>query len=357
VLASRERLAWLDFVTLGITYTPTHPEAGDIVTITATGTTGDPAFARFELASVPSLSALTPGMLVDVNGEYINTLTPDVAGRYEITPYDVRAFVGQPQHSGDPSVAREVVVGIGGRSAVNVVSLADLRIATLPGHDITLRLGIFASTVYSAELVNPATDLARLAALSTTVVAALTALEGVAVNVISTATLLSRVTALRTAYEAHRILVGGSFIHASADTTNVTNYEPPNSDDAALACLQELYERIRGHELAGASGGVWHTNDDTKNTVITPAPLTKAQAIVTLSDLEERVYERHRVQTSTPSVHGAADTGNTLAAPHELTNVIVAYLDFIASNAAIAIDNENEGLGTVERVLGVTTAP
>lgn len=343
-------------MTIGITYSPTHPVAGDIVTIAASNAAGDPAFARFNLASVPALSALATGMLVDGNGAYLDTFTPDVAGKYEIIPYDVRAFVGQPQHAGDASASREVIVGVGARAAVNVVSPVDIRIGTLPGHDITLRLGIFVSEIYSAELVNPATDLARLAALSSTVLAALTALEGIPVGDITTSTLLSRVIALRAAYEAHRVLTAGSE-HTSADTTNAVNYEPPNSDDAALACLQELYERIRGHELAGASGGSWHTNDDTKNTVITPVPLTKAQAIVALSDLEERVYERHRVQTASPTVHGAADTAHALAAPHALTNLIVAYLDFIASNSAIAIDNENEALGTVERILGFTAAP
>lgn len=335
-----------------LTYTPTRPVAGDTVTLALTGAAGDPDYARFEVVSVPDRSALTAGMLVDGNGAYLKTFVPDIEGKYEITPYDVRAFVGQPQHAGDPGgEARQTVVEQVARSFVNVVGYSDLRIGTLPGHDITLRFGLFQSTIVSAELVDPATDLARLAALDTTVAAKVALLVNVTVTSI-TSTLLARVTALRTAYEAHRVLVGGTFIHASADTTNVTDYEPPNTDDAALVCLQDLYEKITGHMLAGASGGTWHTNDDTKNTPLTPKPLTKAQGHVTASDLEERVYERHRVQVTSPAVHGASDTTNTLATPTALTDVIVAYLDFIAANTGIAITGENEGLGTAERILG-----
>lgn len=339
-----------------LTYTPIYPEPGETVTLAISGSAGDPNYSRFGLAVVPNRSALELGMLVDINGAYIKTFVPDVAGRYEIDPYDVRAFLGQPQSSGDAaSEPRQVVIAKISRSYVHVVSFVDMRIATLPGHDITLRFGLAEDIIVSAELVEPSTDLARLAALSTNVVASLAGLVGDDISTVAT-TLVVRVTALRTAFEAHRILTAGA-VHASADTTNVTNYEPPNSDDTALACLQDLYAKIIKHTIAGISGGTWHTNDDTKNSIITPLPLTKAQAIVTLSDLEWRVYEPHRVLIAAPIVHGAADNTNTLAAPNELTTLIVNYLNFIAANTAITISGENSGLGEAERVLGMTAAP
>lgn len=343
-------------MTLALTYKPLYPLAGELVTLALEGGVGDPNYARFEITSVPSRSAIVPGLLVDGTGAFIKTFTPDIDGKYEVTPYDIRAYLGQPSHEGDAGGApRLVVAATTVRTTVHVVSPVDLRIATLAGHDSTLRLGVHELAIRSAALVDPATDLARLAALDATVAGAVEALVDTAVSTYNT-TVATRVAALRTAYEAHRTNSGGVF-HASADTTNVTNFEPPASDDAAIACLQDLYAKIIGHELAGASGGTWHTNDDTRNNVATPSPLTKAQATVVLADLEERVYERHRVQTATPTVHGAADNTNTLAAPNLLTTAIVAYLDFIASNAAVEIDNENEALGTIERVLGVEAAP
>lgn len=341
---------------IDLAYTPTYPEPGDIVTLSLTDSVGDPNYARFEIDTVPSESALETGLLIDANGTYLKTFTPDVAGVYEIIPYDVRAFLGQGQFAGDAGgEPRQIVIGPVARKSVYVVSYSDLRIATLPGHDITLRLGIANATIITAELVDPSTDLARLAALKTAISDAVTALEGVVVSTIAS-TLLARVTALRTAFEAHRVLTAGA-VHASADTTNVVNYEPPNTDDAALVCLQDLYEKIKGHLLAGAAGGTWHTNDDTLHTIMTPKPLTKAQAHVTLSDLEERIYELHRVQLLTPTVHGLADNTNTLAAPTLLTTLIVLYLDFIADNVAVSLSGEHFGLSAAERAYGMSPAP
>ena len=345
---------------LGITYDPDPAEVDEEVTLTIVGHVGDPAYARWELILVPDQSELELGMLADASGEYSQSFTPDVAGVYGFRAYDVRKVVGFSQFAGDASGgAREVILSTyDTRLEVYVTTPMDLRIQTIPGHDITLRLGIANDKLVSAEFVDHATDLARIAGLDVADSAAMTALvpaTPVALNTITRA-LQPRVRDLRGNYELHRVLIAGTQ-HASADTTNVVSREPPLSDEAAMLALNELYDDLLNHMQAGASGGTWHGIDDTTNLPITPKATTKMQAHVTMCDLEERVYERHRILTGSPAVHTNPDATNVLAAPDLLTSVVVAYLDYIAANSAASYDGEHDGAVLAERMLGVMPAP
>ncbi len=343
-------------MTTGLACDPLYPIAGELVTLAITDALGQTNAARFELLTVPPLSELVAGMLVDNAGVYIQTFTPDVAGEYAFAVYDVRVYLGLSQHSNDANGgAREQVLSATARGDVHVASPIDLRIETIPGHNVTLRMGLVNETIRSAEFVDPSTDLARLAAIDTAVVAALETIVDVSVTALVT-TLTNRVALLRIAYEAHRVLTSGS-VHASSDTTNLVQSEPPTSDEAALDCLREIYTKLGKHMRAGATGGTWHTADDTKNLPITPLPFTKWQAHVVASDLEERVYERHRLQTASPIAHGGADGTNTLPTPSTLTDAIVAYLDFIAANTSAVIAGENERLVLMERKIGAMPTP
>jgi hypothetical protein len=340
-------------VALSISSSPAQPILGDEITLILAGGTGDPDFARFQLTSVPSQSGLSVGMLVDAEGNYVQTFTPDVPGEYIVKAYDVEQRFGLSGFESDAQGPRERVLG--SRSAtIRCAQAVDLPIVTTPGHNVTVRLGVLDAEVISAAFVDPTTDLARLATIDTAVVATLTPILEQEVGAIGSP-LTTRAKNLRVKYEAHRVMLSG--VHSVADSTNVTSREPSESDESAIALLNELYDRIvLGHMQAEAAGGTWHAVDDTKNLPVTPRATTKASAHVLACDLEERVYERHRVQTSPPVAHGNQDTVNGLDAPKPLTNVVVAFLDFIADNASTSVSGENTGAIEAARKFGMRPA-
>ena len=232
-------------------------------------------------------------------------------------------------------------------STIHVGSYLSLPIEPVNGHGSTLRILVVGSTVRRAELVDPKTELARVAALDATVAAAVTALEGVAVASVDV-DFVTDVNAMTAAYEAHRVLTGGfSNVHLSADATNAMLREPANSVPAAIARLNELAVRLAAHREATSSGGTWHNFDDGKSTLqVAPSAQTLAQAIVLKADLRERSYERHRVLVASPASHPTADATNFLTDPRELPAALVAYLDFIASATPTVAASEAQGVAT-----------
>lgn len=70
------------------------------------------------------------------------------------------------------------------------------------------------------------------------------------------------------------------------------------------------------------------------------------------ADLRERCYGRHRAQIASPACHGVSDTNNIMADPLTLPSAIVAYLDFVATNAPSVPAGESEGIGDAQAAWG-----
>ena len=279
----------------------------------------------------------------NTGGPPTNIFVPDVPGAYGVTALEYFNFPRNGTHALKSKATATIHVG----------SYLSLPIEPVNGHGSTLRILVVGSTVRRAELVDPKTELARVAALDATVAAAVTALEGVAVGSIDV-DFVTDVNDLSTAYEAHRVLVGGfSNVHVSADTTNAMLREPANSVPAAIVRLNELAVRLAAHREATSSGGAWHQFDDGKNTLqVAPSAQTLAQAIVLKADLRERSYERHRVLVASPASHPTADATNFLTDPRELPAAIVAYLDFIANATPTVAASEAQGIATAAAAWG-----
>ena len=332
---------------------PLYPVAGDKVTISLSAPIGNAV--QGELTSVPSKSALKVGLLRDtVTRLPIATFTPDVAGAYGISAHDYMTSTRVPSYSGDPAGGSVSLYRSTETATVYVGVVEELPIVTLLGHGATLQLTVTNATVRAAKLVSPLSDGSRKAIIDSTVVAALTALVGVAVASIDVG-FVADVVALRNAYENHRVQVTGS-IHYGADTTNVARRETPSSIAAGIATLNDLYDVIGSHQTQGPAGGTWHANDDGINNIVTAKAKTLGQAVVMKADLRTRVYSRHRVQVGAGAlqVHGIADiTGaSIMPAPLTLPALIVAFLDAIVAESATTPAGEQSGALAIEHGFG-----
>lgn len=342
---------------MAITTSPTYPVPGELVTLTRTGGVG--AMTEFELTSKPSTSALTLGFLRAKSGAAIATFTPDVQGAYGFRAHEYVEYSGFASYPGDPAGAARKELRGSQTGTVYAAATLELPVQTIFGHGATLRLRVHGSTVVAAELVRPTTDLARLAALQTSVTTALAALVGVTAEAGQLGEdFVADVRALLDAYNTHRSVVE-SGQHASPDSTNVPRREAPYSVPAAIDSLNDLYDVMLGHMRAGVGGGTWHSADDTKNMPIAVRGTGLAGAVVALADLRERVYERHRVQTASPAAHGAADNTPTSAMPNPLplTSAIVAYLDVLASASPTAQTGDQQGAITLMHAFGLKLLP
>lgn len=307
-------------------------------------------------------ATLTGAAFADAGGAG-DVLVPDVPGEYGLTAYEVFTWPGLGGgFIGDPLSAPQRRLLSSATATLYVGGYLDLPIEPVNGHGSTLRILVVDNpvddttegVVRGAALVNPRTELARVAALDSTVSAAIAALVGVAVADVDV-DFATDVNALATAYEAHRVMTGGPAVHASADTTNAMAREPANSIPAGIQRLNDLAAKLTAHQQATTSGGTWHSADDGKNTLqVGSQATTLAQAVVLKADLRERVYERHRAQTGTPASHGTADNTNTMASPLTLPAAIAAYLDFIATPTPAIPSGEAEGVGDAQASLGFT---
>ena len=330
---------------MAITTSETYFAAGTEVTLATT--LGDADLAVFSLTSVPDTSALALGKIVDAQGNASQTFVPDASGEYSVSASGFQEIGGGAAGTWRKFLGTET-------TTIHVGGYVEMPIAPVNGHGSTLRLLIVNETVRGAELVDPATELARVAALDATVAAAVTALEGVAVNSLDV-DFVTDVNTLCTKIAAHIILVGGfSAVHYSADTTNTLLREPANSLPAALDRLNEAAARFAGgHLQATGAGGTWHATDDGSSTLqVAPKAATLGEATVLKADLRERVFERHRLLIASPACHGAADTVNVMDPPLTLPTAIVAYLDFIATNAPSVPAGESEGIGDAQAAWG-----
>jgi len=313
---------------------------------------------EWTFASAETVTSSLTGVLRRASLPPAQRFVADVPGEYQIAAYYYHDFTAPPMYSGDPSGgSRRELVGIPTQVQVDVGGYVELPIAPVNGHGATLRLLVVNETVRAAELANPLTETARLAALDPTVAAAVTALVGVTVANLDV-DFVTDVNAMATKYEAHRILTGGlPSVHASADTTNAMLRETANSVPAAIRRLNDIAAKLLAHMEAGTSGGTWHGGgDDGKNTLqVAPSATTLSEAVVLKADLRERSYERHRSQTSSPGSHGLADSTNFMNDPLPLPSAIVAFLDYVAA-ASSAVAGEPEGIADAVAGLGFRPA-
>jgi hypothetical protein len=307
------------------------------------------------LASTFTAESGTVSLVGGVYGDSpaTNTITFDVPGEYGISAAEHFVWPGiGAGYNGDPlGVPQKRLMSVA-TATIYVGDHLDLPIEPVNGHGSTLRIFVVNETVRGAQLVNPKTELARVAALDSTVAAAVSALVGVAVTGIDVE-FASDVNDLCTKFAAHIIRTAGS-AHVSADTTNTLLREPVFSVPAAIERLNDLASKMIGHQRATTAGGQWHLADDEKNVLqVASSAKTLGQAVVLKADLRERCYERHREQITDPTSHGGAgDTTNTMSAPLTLPAAIVAYLDFIASNAPSIPAGESEGIGDAQAAWG-----
>jgi hypothetical protein len=297
-----------------------------------------------------------------VGGEYgkggsaTSVFVPDVPGEFAFQASEFFTWPGFGSYANDPlGVPQKRLMSVA-TATIYVGDHLDLPIEPVNGHGSTLRIFVVNETVRGAELVNPKTELARVAALDSTVSAAVSALVGVAVSGIDVE-FASDVNDLCTKFAAHIIRTAGS-AHVSADTTNTLLREPAFSVPAAIERLNDLASKMIGHQRATTAGGTWHLADDEKNVLqVAPTAKTLGQAVVLKADLRERVHERHREQITDPTSHGGVgDTTNFMDAPLTLPAAIVAYLDYVADNTPSIPSGESEGLGDARAAWGFGAA-
>lgn len=194
--------------------------------------------------------------------------------------------------------------------------------------------------IRSAELVDPTTEMGRVAALNSSVVAALAALADTKVTVAG-GDLITRAAELRTKFIAH---IDVAAWHSDADVLNAPVRGAPASIADAIATVNELRVRFDGHARQSAQGGGWHGSDDTLTPVVVAQAFSLGQAQVLLSHLRA-LYEMHRVRGSGVGVHANAggDTTNTLSAATELDTAIASYLSALSASAPTAPTGEGQG--------------
>lgn len=338
---------------MALTTSPAYPVTGEAITLTSSLDTGMAAtHVAIEITSVPSASNLSTGFLfVDTDetalssvaaaqtGKLASSFTADVPGEYGVTVYLIWRL--PPVTPGQTEARWRVKATDTG--TIHVGQFVELTVRTQSLGGATLRCRVNDDTIRAASFVDFDGEKARAAALQSTVVAAVEALEGVTVDtVIGDSD--TRANDLATKFAAHRV---GTSWHSAADAENVVTSYPAHSPMTLVARYNELYDRILAHMTELTTGSRFHTADDTKNTPITGHATDLAGVLVGLSDLRERVYERHREQGSadTPAVHtiAAGDTTNALTAPTPLDDVLVAFLDALADQAPTAPSGEVDG--------------
>ncbi len=350
---------------MAITTSPSYPVVDEEVAITESTATGDVQVVSVDSrpsASTKTLSFLTvnidapPTNIYQIaEGEYqTNATTFDEPGEYDVTVYDMRRWEGAPGFDGDGAgeLYYELIATFTG--TVHVGAYVELPILAQGGDGVTLRLTVNDQTVRAAELVDATTEAARVAALNSTVEAALAVLVGDAVSAMGT-DLQTGVADLRVNYEAHRKLIGVGPVHIASDVTNSVDRGDADSQAGAISLLNELRDQLIKHLWdSSAAGSPWHpvNEDDLKNVPVAAAATDLASATVLSADLRERCYERHRAQTANPASHGVADATNVLNAPTDLDDLIVAYLDELVVVSPTVAAGEPEGAVDAEHRYG-----
>lgn len=340
-----------------VAITPTYPTPDTSVTLSASGSSAN--VHAWELTAKPSQSDLQLGLLTKTgvragatsqgivdDGLETATWEPDASGEYTFTRRGYLRQISIPSFGGDADETRNVLVDTES-AVVHVGAIRRLPLETVHG-SIVLSLQVNDETIRAAELLEPSSEVARIAGLDTTVQTKLSALVGVTVANL-TDSLQSIANTLRTKFEAHRILTSGGTIHRIADNASATNLYSANSDDAAIPLVHQLRTRLTGHLVAGVAaagaGTNWHEVDDTFGELVSAQGSTKTRALVTAIELAYRLYEPHRSRVgSAPNrIHIGADTANGMPAIKPLPDLVVAYLNAVLAATSSAPAGEGEG--------------
>jgi len=345
---------------IALVTSPLYPVEDDTVTFSVTGALG--TLQGYEVTGAPS--GISPGFVLESASDddpslehharadnLGTTLKVTKAGRYTVNIHDYRRSGGIPSFLAQPTGESRIDLAQVASVTFDVGVAVVLPVLTLRGDGGELKLTIVNSTVRVATIANTNNEKSRIAALQSTVTAALTALVGQTVTAIGN-DLQTAVNDLRANYEAHRVATGGGMpVHLAADTTNQTDREDADSQEGAIALLNRMLYVIRQHsQVTGATP--WHTEEDWKNQPAAGDANDVASATVLLADLRERVYERHRVQVANPVSHTNADNANALTANTLLDDVIVAYFDELMKPDPTAPTGESEGLGDARHLYG-----
>jgi hypothetical protein len=288
------------------------------------------------------------------------TFRPGVGGVYVLSLEEYT--VGETTHGGgyrdDPDRYQSETLLSTTASSITVADKVTAEIGVAP--DVaTLEFYVHGTTIrptlvgthgeVTPALTNPATDRAKTAAASTTVVAALAALGGVAAAT-ALGTPSSIIDDLIVQYEAHR--ASGTF-HAEADTLNTvsSSFRVPGSPAGVAKSANELRLQLTRHMTNDEDGAGIGTIDfhapgaaaraDQAHALIVAGaneqePLSQCMM---LADLW-RAYEAHRVDTT---YHDSADNTNSATALPVLLQVYYRFLEAIQAASPTAPATANSG--------------
>lgn len=329
-----------------VTLSPTSPIAGEETTITPDKTAGEGAtIFAIELSEVPSASALTLGFLTtDLPSSYTtrsepqtsvetvaltadvppsasalllaniagDTFTPDVPGVYTFEVFEYRDSNPPATHARGREERRLTFVGQRTETVEVSQQLALTIVDSSGNHGVTLRLRVDDDTVRAAEFITPTTEVARVAALETSVVAALADLVGLSALELGE-DLIARVADAQEVWAAH---LADTTAHTAADTINVLTTGIPTTVAGAILALNEWRQKFIAHTQE-RDGTAHHHNDDLTSIPRARPATTLADAIVLEADMA-RAYGEHRLlgTSSDPTIHDKSeDRINALRKP------------------------------------------
>lgn len=196
--------------------------------------------------------------------------------------------------------------------------------------------------VVSPALRNTKTGLAKVAAESTAVRSAVTALVGTASTILGTTS--TWLDSLIDAFNAHR---ADATVHASPDTDNVVKADfrgattTEGQKRSVGAIRKALDNHLRNDNPAattpGTGSAAYHSAADWTSAAL---PLSASDQLATLVSAADayRAYDAHRANTA---VHAAPDTTHFAAPPSTLLALHVEFLKQLAAQTPMTPPNEH----------------
>lgn len=218
--------------------------------------------------------------------------------------------------------------------------------------DTTIRPTTFALHGEVTPRIDASTDRMRTAVSSSTVVAALAALEN-AVASTACSDLATIVNNIITKVNAHLTLVG---VHNSNDTDNAiaSAFQRAGTQEALQKSIGEVARRVRQHVTndsgsgPGTAGTPYHDGGtgsgqaDWANVPLVSAAPNMLQAGIALAAIWH-AYESHRTWSFAGTGHDLADTTNTLTALPTLLGLYKAIVAVLATATPTAPATDNPG--------------
>lgn len=294
-----------------------------------------------------------------------HTFTFDVPGRYactlrEITKSGVNFKGG---YAGDPDgYQTETVVGTTSYSFVVGQRLTGtIRLGNESG---TLNLFVWDSTIRATTVpihgevtprIDTTTEKMKVAAASTTVTTALSALDGVAAST-AVSSLDTVANDIRSKFNAH---IANATPHSAADSDNSISADYVGGSNATglSETIREINAKMRYHFTNDAAGtgvgtGSYHTTGDWDNLPAVTGANDALTSGIALASLWHS-YETHRADTG---VHSSADVTNTLTALPKLLDVWRTVISVVTSDNPTAPTTDNPGAVTLVHRAGLVKA-